>query len=109
MRSASAAVMRRPYGLLGLVGALALAACQTTSPVVVADPCPTVASAPAEPEPQAPVLTDAQRLAVDVAIIRALGEPLGAAVIRWTDVEHPAWGRRQAARVEATAAWCAPG
>jgi hypothetical protein len=36
-----------------------------------------------------------------------VGEPLGVALIRWTDVEHPAWGRRQSARVTATSEWCA--
>lgn len=84
-----------------------LGACATTptpGPVVL---CDTAGAAPAEAEPVAPMLTDAQRLAVDVAVITTLGPDLGAALIRYTDVEHPAWGRRAAARVTATAAWCA--
>jgi len=68
--------------------------------------CNIAASAPVEPEPQPPALTPEQRTAADVALITALGEPLGVALIRWTDVEHPAWGRRQAARVTAVRAAC---
>lgn len=88
-----------------VVGALclALAACATTpsvQPLVLCD------TQPVEAEPVAPMLTDAQRLAADVALVGALGPVLGAAVIRWTDVEHPAWGRRQAARVAANLAAC---
>jgi hypothetical protein len=64
-------------------------------------------SQPVEPEPPKPALTDAQRLAIDVAIIQAVGPDLGTAIIRWTDVEHPAWGRRQAARVAADVERCA--
>lgn len=83
-----------------------LGACATTpapGPVVL---CDTAGAAPAEAEPTGPVLTEAQRLAVDVAIITAVGPDLGAALIRYTDVEHPAWGRRADARVTQTAAWC---
>lgn len=91
---------------IALAAALALAACDRPLPVQPLTQCPVSATAPVEPEPAAPVLTEAQRAAVDVAIIVALGEPLGVALIRWTDVEHPAWGRRQGARVTATGEWC---
>lgn len=92
---------------IGICAALALGACATTpapGPVVL---CDTAGAAPAEPEPTGPVLTEAQRLAVDVAIVTAVGPALGAALIRYTDVEHPAWGRRANARVTRTAEWCA--
>lgn len=96
------------HAVLSSLCAVALAACATTEPapqpLVL---CDAAAGAPVEPEPQPPVLTDAQRLAADVAVVTTLGPDLGAALIRWTDVEHPAWGRRQAARVAATAGWCA--
>lgn len=95
------------YRTLAIAAVLALAACDRPVPVQPLAQCPVSATAPVEPEPAAPVLTEAQREAVDVAIIMALGEPWGVAVIRWTDVEHPAWGRRQAARVTATSDWCA--
>jgi len=92
---------------IALAACALLGACATTpapGPVVL---CDTAGAAPAEAEPTGPVLTGAQRLAVDVAIITALGPDLGAALIRYTDVEHPAWGRRADARVTQTAAWCA--
>lgn len=91
---------------VGIALCALLGACATTpapGPVVL---CDTAGAAPVEAEPTAPVLTSEQRLAVDVAIITAVGPDLGAALIRYTDVEHPAWGRRAAARVTATAAWC---
>lgn len=96
--------MRSPTLVLVAGALLAPAGCASTP--VTAPICPASATAPVEAEPVAPALTEAQRQAADVAIILALGEPLGAALIRFTDVEHAAWGRRQAARVTATRAWC---
>lgn len=95
------------WAMLG-VAMLALGACDRPVPVApLVDQCPVSATAPVESEPQGPVLTDAQRQSADVAIIVAVGDVVGVEVIRHSDVEHPAWGRRQAARVEATRAWCA--
>lgn len=89
------------------VAVLALGACDRPLPLApVVDQCPVSATSPVEPEPQGPALTEAQREAADVAIIVAIGDVVGVRVIRHSDVEHPAWGRRQAARVTATAAWC---
>lgn len=85
--------------LFVLVCALALASCGPTKRVDV-QPLPAVACADVEPEPMAPAITEVQRLAVDVATINALGVDLAVPVIRFRDVDHPAWGRRQAARLE---------
>ena len=86
-----------------LILAAALAACTPTPPVEgVVIPPPATACAPVEPEPLAPALSEAQRLALDVAAIRALGEALAVNVIRYRDVSYPAWARRQAERVRQT-------
>lgn len=87
-----------------------LAACTPTPPVegVVLPPPASVCAEP-EAEPVAPDLTPEQRLALDVATVRVLGQALAVPVIRFRDVEHPAWGRRQAERVRASrAALCQP-
>jgi len=97
----------RSSTVIALAACALLGACATTPPPGPVVLCDTAGAAPAEPEPTAPVLTDAQRLAVDVAVVSTLGPVLGAALIRYSDVEHPAWGRRAAARVTATAEWCA--
>lgn len=81
-----------------IIGALVLAGCETTRPPVA--PLPAVVCAEVEPEPVAPVVTSEQELAIDIAIARAVGEEIGAAWIRYRDVALPAWGRRQAARLE---------
>lgn len=88
-------------------GAIALAlmvtGCAGTPPL---DPCPAAVSGPLEPEPQGPDLTAVQQLAADAGLIRALGPDLAAAYTQYRDVDHPAWARRQAARVAVGAAWC---
>ena len=84
---------------LVLIAAGAVAACSPTHRLDVA-PLPSVACAAVEPEPVAPAITDVQRLSVDVATINAVGVDLAVPLIRFRDVEHPAWGRRQAARLE---------
>lgn len=88
---------------------LSLAACKTPGSIVATplDPLPTAICAPIEPEPQGPALTPDQLTTADAAVIVALGEALGIPYIRWLAVEHPAWGRRQADRVQAGAAECA--
>lgn len=96
--------VRGASALTALIAAVTLAGC-IDRPVPV-EPLVLCDTQPVEPEPVKPMLTPAQRLAADVAIVTALGPDLGAAVIRWTDVEHPAWGRRQAARVAANLAAC---
>lgn len=93
--------------LSGLTLIYWMAACAPVpEPQALVLPCPASATAEVEVEPVAPALDAAQRLAVDVAIVQAVGPVLGSAVIRFTDVDHPAWGRRQAARVEMTKAAC---
>jgi len=84
------------------------AACAPAPPVQPLPlPCPSSATAEIEGAPLAPSLTPEQRLAVDTAVIRAAGPVLGQALIRFTDVEVPAWGRRGWQRVEQTARECA--
>lgn len=94
----------------GLILAAALAACTPTPPVEgVVIPPPAVVCAELELEPTSPVLTDEQRLALDVATIRVLGQEVAVPLIRFRDVAHPAWGRRQAERVRAAReALCQP-
>lgn len=80
-----------------------LAACDPSPPVEgVIIPPPASACAEVEAEPTPPVLTSEQRLALDVATITVLGQELAVPVIRFRDVGHPAWGRRQAERVRQT-------
>lgn len=62
-------------------------------------PPPSSVCAPAEIEPMRPALSSAQRLALDGATIRVLGEVLAKEYIL-SDVQHAAWGRRQALRVQ---------
>lgn len=93
--------------LITLVG-LALAACGTTGdPAPMLDPLPSSICAPVEPEPQGPDMTPDQQTAGDAAVIVALGETIGVPLIRHREVEHPAWGRRQAERLEDAVAYCA--
>lgn len=63
-------------------------------------------TAEVEPEPEAPTMTDAQREAMDMAMIGALGATLAASVTLYREIAHPAWGRRQASRVEAIQSLC---
>lgn len=84
---------------LVLIVAVAVSACSPTQRLEVV-PLPAVACAAVEPEPVAPEITEVQRLSVDVATINAVGVDLAVPLIRFRDVEHPAWGRRQAARLE---------
>lgn len=85
-----------------LVASLCVVACTPTPPVEgVVIPPPAVVCAELEPEPTPPSLTDEQRLALDVATIRVLGQEVAVPLIRFRDVAHPAWGRRQAERVRA--------
>lgn len=88
----------------------ALAACTPNPPVEgVVLPPPAVVCAEDEAEPIAPDLTAEQRLALDVATIRVLGQEVAVPLIRFRDVAHPAWGRRQAERVRAAReALCPP-
>lgn len=90
--------------------AATLAACAPKPPVEgVVIPPPASVCADLEPEPTAPVITLEQRLALDVATVRVLGQDLAVPFIRFRDVEHPAWGRRQAERIrQARAALCQP-
>lgn len=92
------------HRLLIWTASAALAACDPSPEVEGAVPIPPPASACAEiePEPVAPVLSPEQRLALDVATIKVLGQELAVPVIRFRDVAHPAWGRRQAERVRQT-------
>lgn len=83
---------------LVIIGALAMSGCETMKEQVA--PLPAVVCAEVEPEPVAPAVTSEQELAIDIAIARAVGEEMGAAWIRYRDVAFPAWGRRQAARLE---------
>lgn len=95
---------------LVLVATLALVGCATTGadvPIPPLDPLPAAICAPPEPEPQGPAITQDQQTAGDAAVIVALGEALGIPLIRHREVEHPAWGRRQAERVRAGAEYCA--
>lgn len=94
--------------LVSLVAALTLPGCDRTPPITPLEtPCPSSASAEVEAEPVGPALTAEQRSALDRALAAAVGLPLAQAVVRFTDVEHPAWGRRLAARARVTAEWCA--
>lgn len=88
--------------------AAVLAACTPTPPVEgVVIPPPSAVCAEIEAEPMAPVLTPEQRLALDVATVRVLGQDLAVPVIRFRDIEHPAWGRRQSERLrQARSALC---
>ena len=80
-----------------------LAACTPKPPVEgVTIPPPASVCAELEAEPVAPALSPEQRLALDVATVRVLGQDLAVPVIRFRDVDHPAWGRRQAERVRAS-------
>lgn len=80
-----------------------LAACDPAPTIEGAVPIPPPASvcAEIEAEPVAPDLTPEQRLALDVATVRVLGQELAVPLIRFRDVSHPAWGRRQAERIRA--------
>lgn len=80
-----------------------LAACNPTPPIEGAVPIPPPASvcAEIEAEPVSPELTSDQRLSLDVATVRVLGQDLAVPLIRFRDVSHPAWGRRQAERIRA--------
>lgn len=94
---------------LALAAALfALAACATASPVVIRDldPCTASALAALEPAPVRPALTPAQQQAYDVAVLRALGEPLAVALIGYQDAALPSWAHRQVERVRAQKTWC---
>lgn len=96
--------------VLVIMGAsLTLAACGHGGQTVITplDPLPASICAPPEPEPQGPDLTPEQQTAADVGVIVALGETVGVPLIRHREVEHPAWGRRQAERVKAAADYCA--
>lgn len=98
--------MRRASCLL--VAAL-LAGCTPTivdPPIVPLDPCPASALAEPEAEPVAPQISPDMQMVADAALIYALTGDVAAALIRYRDVDHPAWGRRQAERVRATQAWC---
>jgi|GEM_PF-6804485 len=97
--------MRRPLILLALCGVLA--ACDRPVPIVEAapDPCPPSAAAEPEEKPAAVALTDAQQLAVDVAVYGALGEALFVAR-EGAQVARDLWGDRQAQRVRQTRQWC---
>lgn len=82
--------------------AATLAACAPKPPVEgVVIPPPAAVCAEVEAEPSAPDLTPEQRLALDVATVRVLGQDLAVPLIRFRDVAHPAWGRRQAERLRA--------
>lgn len=96
------------HRLLIWTAAALLAACAPTPPVEgVVIPPPASVCAEVEAEPVAPDLTSEQRLALDVATVRVLGQELAVPVIRFRDVAHPAWGRRQAERIkQARAALC---
>lgn len=86
----------------GLILLAGLAACTPKPPVEgVALPPPAVVCSELEPEPVGPVLSEEQRLALDVATVRILGQEVAVPLIRFRDVAHPAWGRRQAERVRA--------
>lgn len=80
-----------------------LAACAPQPDVsgAISMPPPASVCAEIEAEPVAPDLTPEQRLALDVATVRVLGQDLAVPVIRFRDVAHPAWGRRQAERLRA--------
>lgn len=87
---------------------LVLAACETVPAPAVRelDPCTASALAAIEERPVRPALTAAQQEAYDVAVLRALGVPLGTALIAFQDVELPSWSNRQVERVRAQKAWC---
>jgi len=95
--------------LAAVMAALGLTACGTTGvePRPALDPLPSSICAPVEVEPQGPALTPEQQTTGDAAVIVALGETIGVPLIRHREVEHPAWGRRQAERVKDAAAYCA--
>ena len=95
--------------VLVTLAALSLAACGTTGvpPRAALDPLPAAICAPVEAEPQGPAITPDQQTTGDAAVIVALGEALGVPLIRHREVEHPAWGRRQAERVKAGVDYCA--
>lgn len=91
------------------VALLALGACGHTAavPDLVIGPCQSAAvTAPIEPEPVGPEVTGAQRLALDVAAIAAVGPDLAAAHVQHTEVDVPARGRRIEARLVAVRAMC---
>lgn len=100
--------MMKLEGWGGLGAAFALAACGTTGvePRPALDPLPSSICAPVESEPQGPALTPEQQTTGDAAVIVALGEAIGVPLIRHREVEHPAWGRRQAERVKDAVAYC---
>lgn len=95
--------------LVLLLAAGLLSACGTTGvpPRAALDPLPASICAPVEAEPQGPAITPDQQTTGDAAVIVALGEALGVPLIRHREVEHPAWGRRQAERVKAGVDYCA--
>lgn len=104
--------MNRLALLAAGVTALALAACDTTPkpPIVAPLPpspvvCPASATAAIPPKPVGPTLTDAQRLARDVAVIDALGEEVGVAVLEAAD-DGDAWAAALARRIADVALWC---
>ena len=81
-----------------IVLALALAGCggvELAPPVL-----PVALCADPEPEPVGPVISIDQEVSSDVASIRALGPDLALALKKFRDVDHPAWGRRQAERLK---------
>lgn len=93
---------------LALCLCVALPACGETPAPEPVQPivCPASASAALETAPLRPNLSQTQQDAFDVAVITALGEDLGVAVIRFFDAEQPAYQGRLQARIEATRVWC---
>lgn len=83
-----------------------LGACITRPPVVTVSGCSALSQTPVEAAPVIPELTEAQRQALYKAAFVALGEVLTVSWVRAVEVSHPAWGRRQAARVEAQRLEC---
>ena len=95
--------------MLWLIVMLALAGCNPrmerpapVAPII----CPASATAALEPAPSRPNLSQSQQDAFDVAVITALGENLGVALIRFLDAEQPAYQDRLQARIENTRVWC---
>jgi hypothetical protein len=90
-----------------IVAALFVAGCETTPalpPALPPEPCPPSAAAAVEDRVVSPLLTPAQRLALDVAGIGVVGDLYEAYAL--AEAQKEARAVRLENRIEQTRAWC---
>lgn len=93
--------------ILAALAAAIVAGCETVPalpPELPPEPCPPSAAAAVEPAIVFPVLTSAQRLALDVAGVRVLGDVYSALAL--AQAQDAARSDRLEGRVNETRVWC---